>query len=200
MQDDEHDRKDDTKSMIATLTASHRRFLTFLEKKVGNRQDAEEILQAAFVGSLSKADQIRDSEKVIAWFYRLLRNAVIDHYRRKAASQRLLETFARELMAHDESPDPGMENVICACVNDLVAALKPEYAELVTNVDLKGVDLSSVADSLGIEPGNARVRLHRGRKALRRELERTCRTCATHGCLDCTCGNDKDLTESRPPK
>lgn len=199
MQDGDHNSKDDTKSMIATLTANHRRFLTFLEKQVGDRNDAEEILQAAFVRSLSNADQIRDTEKVIAWFYRLLRNAVIDHYRRKAAGQRLLETFARELMAHDETPEPGMENVICACVNDLVATLKPEYAELVTNVDLRGADVSSVAESLGIDTGNARVRLHRGRKALRRELERTCRTCATHGCLDCTCGSNKGVTNSPPP-
>jgi RNA polymerase sigma-70 factor (ECF subfamily) len=32
------------------------------------------------------------------------------------------------------------------------------------------------------------VRLHRARQALKRELERSCGTCATHGCLDCTCG------------
>lgn len=192
------DNEQNQEPVISTLLANHRSFLAFLEKRVGNRLDAEEILQAAFVRSLSKADEIRDSENAIAWFYRLLRNAVVDHYRHNAAGRRLLENFARELSVPETTPDPEMENVICACVNDLISVLKPEYAELITNVDLQGTDVSSVANSLGIEPGNARVRLHRARKALRQEVERTCRTCATHGCLDCTCGKTGD-SPKRPP-
>jgi RNA polymerase sigma-70 factor (ECF subfamily) len=31
------------------------------------------------------------------------------------------------------------------------------------------------------------VRLHRARAALKTRLEQSCGTCATHGCLDCTC-------------
>jgi len=35
------------------------------------------------------------------------------------------------------------------------------------------------------------VRLHRARAALREKLVRSCRTCAEHGCLDCSCGRPK---------
>lgn len=48
--------------------------------------------------------------------------------------------------------------------------------------------LQKVAKALGITTNNATVRLHRARRALKRELERSCGICATHGCLDCTCG------------
>jgi len=173
--------------VLSALLANHRRFLSFLEARVGNREDAEEILQNAFVRSIQRADSIRDSESAIAWFYRLLRNAVVDHYRSRASGSRSLEAFAQQLSKADERAEPETERVICECVKELVPVLKPEYAELITQVDLQGADVTSVADSLGINPGNARVRLHRARTALRHEVERTCRTCATHGCIDCTC-------------
>jgi RNA polymerase sigma factor (sigma-70 family) len=175
-------------AILPVLLANHRRFLAFLQSRVGNSHDAEEILQSAFVRSLQKADEIHDSENAVAWFYRLLRNAVIDFYRRQASAHRSLEAFANQLSDPSEMPDPALNGIICECVKGLVPALKPAYAELITHVDLEGNDVTSVADTLGIAPGNARVRLHRARAALRREVERTCRTCAVHGCIDCSCG------------
>lgn len=174
-------------SLPAILLANHRRFLRFLEKRVGSIEDAEEILQSAFVRSLDKADEIRELESSVAWFYRLLRNAVVDHYRRKASNQRKLEGFALQLSESTESTDPETERVICECIHELIPVLKPEYSELISRVDLQGNDVSSAAKALGITPGNARVRLHRARAALRIEVERSCRTCASHGCLDCSC-------------
>ena len=176
-----------TDTVIGTLLANHRRFLDFLTARVGSREDAEEILQDAFVRGLQKAGEIRDDEGAVAWFYRLLRNAVIDHYRRHAAGRKSLEAYAREAPEADSGLDADLERAVCACVNDLIPLLKPEYADLIRRVDLGGADITSAAGALGITPGNARVRLHRARAALRDELERSCRTCATHGCLDCGC-------------
>lgn len=174
-------------STVSRLLANHRRFLDFLSTRVGNREDAEEILQDAFVRGLQKAGTIRDEESAVAWFYRLLRNAVTDHYRRNAAGRKAAEGKARNVLEVDAGFEADLERTVCECVNDLIPALKPEYADLIRRVDLGGADVSSVAADLGISPGNARVRLHRARAALRGELERSCRTCATHGCLDCTC-------------
>jgi RNA polymerase sigma factor (sigma-70 family) len=176
-----------TDPVVARLLANHRRFLDFLTARVGRREDAEEILQDAFVRGVRKAGEVRDGESAVAWFYRLLRNAVTDHYRRKAAGRRAVETIARETPEAAPGHDADLERAVCACVNDLVPLLKPEYADLIRRVDLGGADVTSAAAALGITPGNARVRLHRARAALRVELERTCRTCAAHGCLDCTC-------------
>jgi hypothetical protein len=44
------------------------------------------------------------------------------------------------------------------------------------------------AASAGISSSNAGVRIFRARAALRREVSRSCGTCAEHGCLDCSCG------------
>jgi RNA polymerase sigma factor (sigma-70 family) len=179
-------------SVPSILLANHRRFLRFLEQRVGSREDAEEILQTAFVRSLDKGAEIRESESSVAWFYRLLRNAVIDYYRRNAANQRKIAGFAQQLSDSEQAIDSATEKVICECVHELIPGLKPEYAELISRVDLQGSDVVSAADALGITAGNARVRLHRARAALRLEVERACRTCATHGCMDCTCSRSQN--------
>src|SRR5918993_1072035 len=183
-----------TNRFFATPLANPRRFLDFLAARVGTREDAEEILQDAFVRGLQKAGDIRDDERAVAWFYRLLRNALTDHYRRKAAGQRAVESYVHEAPEADPGLDAELEGAICSCVNDLIPLLKPEYSDLIRRVDLGGANVTSVADEIGISAGNARVRLHRARAALRDELEKSCRTCATHGCIDCTCSRSKSAS------
>jgi RNA polymerase sigma factor (sigma-70 family) len=173
--------------IVSTLLANHRRFLDFLAAKVGSREDAEEILQDAFVRGVQRASEIRDEESAVAWFYRLLRNAITDYYRHKAAGKRAIESYAREVRQGESVVDADLERAVCACINDLIPNLKPEYADLIRRVDLGEESIGTLADELGLTAGNARVRLHRARAALREELEQSCRTCATHGCLDCTC-------------
>jgi RNA polymerase sigma factor (sigma-70 family) len=173
-------------AVVESLVGNHRRFLGFLERRVGSRAQAEEILQSAYVRTLEKGGELEDGEGAVAWFYRLLRNALVDHYRRQGAEGRALEREARE--ASELGPDPELTQTVCACIHDLLPALKPEYAEMVRQVDLEGRGVPEVAREAGITANNAGVRLHRARQALKKQLERSCGSCAAHGCLDCTCG------------
>ncbi len=173
---------------LRALTENHRAFLSFLEHRVGDRATAEDILQDAFVRGMERLGQLREGESAVAWFYRLLRNAVSDYYRRRASSNRRLEAFAAELVGATEAP-PEIANEVCACVGRLAAALKPEYAAALKRVEVDGIAVKEFAAEAGISETNAGVRVFRAREALRREVERSCRTCATHGCLDCTCGS-----------
>ncbi|MEQ1904345.1 MAG: RNA polymerase sigma factor, partial [Pirellulaceae bacterium] len=145
-----------------------------------------EILQAAFMKAAEKTDTIRDDERVVAWFYRLLRNAIIDYYRRKSTERKTFDKLS-QLSIEDTVVDPELERVVCECINDLIPTLKPEYAGVLQQVDLLGVSIPEAASALGITANNAHVRLHRARAALHERLVQTCGTCMTHGCLDCTC-------------
>ncbi len=174
-----------TGGVVEQLVSNHRQFLSFLEARVSSRAVAEELLQTAFVRAVEKSSTIEDSESALAWFYRLLRNAVIDHYRRGATEARAVEAQARET---DDSFELELKDAVCACMTRLLPTLKPEYAEMIRRVDLEETPLSEVASSLSITSNNATVRLHRARQALKQSLERSCGTCASHGCLDCTCG------------
>lgn len=175
---------------LAALVDNHRRFLAFLERRVGDRATAEEILQSAFVKGLERAGEIRDEERAVAWFYRVLRNALVDHWRARGVEHRALEGLAREL-ADAAEPPPEIAAELCGCFAPLLDALKPEYAEILRRVDLEGTRPLDFASAAGITANNAMVRLHRARKALREQLTLSCRTCAEHGCLDCSCGRPR---------
>jgi RNA polymerase sigma factor (sigma-70 family) len=177
-----------TPEVLGVLLDNHARFLAFLERRVGSRDDAEDILQEAFVRSLDRAPSLHDSESATTWFYRVLRNAITDHFRRQDSRGRALDRFATETEV-TESPDNGLEAMVCACVLSLVETLKPEYGAAIRRVDLDGTSVRSYAEEAGITPSNAGVRLHRAREALRRQLARSCGTCLAHGCLDCKCRN-----------
>jgi len=171
---------------IDMLVKNKGRFLTFLERRLGSRVDAEDLLQTAYVRALAQADSLRGEEKVVAWFYQILRNLLIDHYRHRAAVDRFQERLAPETEAAPEM-DEELFREVCFCVKDLAEALKPEYREMLLRVELQDEPLQHVAHGLGITADNASVRLHRARRALRDALHVTCGVCAEHRCLDCTC-------------
>jgi RNA polymerase sigma factor (sigma-70 family) len=173
-----------SQEVIEQLVGNHREFLRYVEYRVGNRAIAEEIVQDAFVRSLDRGDEIHDS--VVGWFYRVLRNAVIDYQRRQAVANRRLDEFAAEL---EVTGDGGEElaNVACACVTRLADTLKPEYADALRRIEIDRIPVKDYAEALGISASNAGVRIFRAREALRKQVARSCGTCAEHGCLDCTC-------------
>lgn len=173
--------------VVAALVQNHRQFLSFLEKRVGGRSEAEDILQDAFARGLEKLDSLRDDELAVAWFYRLLRNAVIDRARRLGTRAHQLEKFARELEATSE-PDAEAQNTVCQCVATLADTLKPEYGEALRRIEIEGASVKEYAAQAGISENNAAVRAFRARAALRKQLAASCGTCADHGCFNCTCG------------
>lgn len=176
-----------TPEAIERLVASHARFLAFLERRVRSREVAEEILQEAFVRALGQADSLRDGESAIAWFYRVLRNALVDHHRRREAKQRALDAIAREPVEPEPALDRELMDTVCGCVSELLHTLKPEYAGALRAVELDEASVAQYAAREGLTSNNAGVRLHRARKALARALQDCCGTCATHGCLECSC-------------
>ncbi|HTU63661.1 MAG TPA: sigma-70 family RNA polymerase sigma factor, partial [Polyangiales bacterium] len=145
---------------------------------------AEEIVQAALVKNLDKVESIRES--AVGWFYTVLRNAIIDHRRRKAVSDKHLDSYAADEQLN-ATMDEELERVVCQCVSELATTLKPEYADALRQIELEGVSVKDYARRSGISPNNAAVRVFRAREALHKQVVRCCGTCATHGCLDCTC-------------
>ena len=175
-----------TQTAINTILEQRRQFLGFLERRVGDAAAAEDILQAATMRALRHEDEFEGDESVVAWFYRVLRNAVIDYYRRRGAEGKALEAWGREMdgAAH---PSHEVHEQICGCLGGVVDGLKPEYAEVIRAVDLEEKPLTEFAKERGLSASNAGVRAHRARAALKKRLTETCGSCAKHGCLDCSC-------------
>lgn len=174
----------ETASPLETIMIHRHRFLKFLTSRVENAATAEDILQTAYVKALEHGAELLENESVVAWFYRVLRNAVIDHCRRRAAQRKAHDAFSAEL---PEAYEHELRNSVCACIGDVINDLKPEYRSAIEHVDLGDVSVEDFAKSEEISPNNASVRLHRARKAVAKHLKTVCGACAEHKCLDCTC-------------
>jgi RNA polymerase sigma factor (sigma-70 family) len=171
-------------NVVARLVEHRHEFLGFLQRRLGDRALAEDLLQEAFARSITSAGQLEREESAVAWFYRVLRNAITDHQRRAGASARKLDALAKEL---EPPAGPELERAVCHCVKGLAATLKPEYAAALQAIEVEGVGVKDYAAAQGISSSNAAVRVFRAREALRRSVERCCGSCADDNCRDCTC-------------
>jgi RNA polymerase sigma factor (sigma-70 family) len=166
------------------ITTQRAKFLGFLSARVEDKAAAEDILQSAYLKAIEHSSEIREAESSVAWFYRILRNAITDHYRRSGARSRAYEAFTVEAPM---SYEPELTNTVCACIGDVIHDLKSEYRTAIEQVDLGGVTVEAFAQSQQVSANNASVRLHRARKAVAKMLTTVCGACAEHKCLDCTC-------------
>ncbi len=175
--------RDRAKGIEERLAASRERFLAYVRRRIADPELAEDLVQESLLRAVRAAPELRDEERLLPWFYRILRHAIVDAYRLQGRERK----FRAAAEAEDAPEAPEEEAIVCACFERLVLALKPEYAELIRALDLGGETPSAVARRLAITPNNLKVRHHRARRALRKRLEETCRACAERHCLDCTC-------------
>jgi len=179
--------QDTTPEVAAVFVENHRDFLAFLERRVGSKAVAEDILQEAFVRGMGRL-RVDDQGSVIGWFYRTLKNAAVDYHRRNKTANKAMESFEAETDDKVEA-DTELRAAVCQCVSSLADTLKPTYAEALRRIEVDGLSVKEYASEAGISPSNAAVRVFRAREALRSQVSRSCGTCAEHGCLECTCGS-----------
>jgi RNA polymerase sigma factor (sigma-70 family) len=178
--------------LLQTLLDRRARFLSFVQSRVKDRALAEDILQAAYMRALEQTETLREEESAAAWFYSVLRNAVVDHHRRLTSEMAAMDRLADELGLEEDggelaaAPEPA-KTFICGCIAQVLPNLRPAYAEVLREVDLEEGSIVAFAKKHQLTAGNATVRAHRARAALRRELARTCGACSVHACLDCVC-------------
>jgi RNA polymerase sigma factor (sigma-70 family) len=168
---------------VGQLLDAREQLLGYVRKRIDDPELAEDILQDSLLRAIRATPELRDPDRLLPWFYRILQNAIVDAYRRRGLERR----HPAPIDGHEPAAPPEDEAVLCACFEALIPTLRPEYAELIRSIELGGEGTEAAAARLGVTPNALKVRRHRARQALRRRLEETCRTCAEHGCLDCTC-------------
>ncbi len=170
------------RELLVMLAEQRSAFLAFVRKRVRSGADAEDLLQQALLKAAEKLETVRDGERLDAWFYRVLRNTIADHHAEWARRESRLELLALE--ASEATPEDA---AVCGCSLGVLDTLHAEYAQVLRRVDIDEESLHDVARSLGITPNNAKVRLHRARKALRTALLSYCGTGSTRACASCAC-------------
>lgn len=180
------------------LMESREELLTFLRRRLGSREEAEEVLQRFSLRAIERASDLRDTRTVRGWLGRILASTIVDFQRRAARSRRreiALEHANNDSLAVE--PDVELDAAICNCLYKLLPTLKPEYSEVIWRADILGEPRDRIAASLGTTLNNVSVRIHRGRQALKKRLEEMCLTCPVHGFLDCRCDEAERIRKLR---
>ncbi len=169
--------------VAARLLAQREAFKNFVALRLGDEAEAEDLVQNGLVKVMERAGELKDGEKLTAWFYQLLRRASLDHLRMRQAAARREHAWAEE--ANILADDAETMGQVCACFERLLPHLKPMQAELIRRVELAGGSVQAAAQALGVTPNHASVTLHRARAELRKKLMSFCGDCR---CLaDCSC-------------
>jgi RNA polymerase sigma-70 factor (ECF subfamily) len=138
--------------------------------QVGNRQDAEDVCQDAFVRCWERMRECRDPSRVSHWIMTIVRNTA--HNRREYLSLRATEQLDAGLsVAAPERPDrdASLENLRSRLTAALLT-LPPAQREVVLLHDYEGWRHAEIAKRLGVSELMSRRRLSDGRKRLREQL------------------------------
>jgi RNA polymerase sigma-70 factor (ECF subfamily) len=137
----------------------------FLHRTGGSPALAEDLTQETFLAAVRELKKGRRPDTPIPWIYGIARHKLLDHYRRRKRTERLLSTAEADVdeLAVEPDSDAGRKRVVAA----LDAVPASQRAALVLH-HLDGFSMREVADLLGKTEKAVESLLGRGRESLKR--------------------------------
>ncbi len=145
---------------------TYRQAFTLAVRLVGDRHDAEDVTQEAYLRVFRSIGRFRGEARFETWLYRIVTNAAMTHLSRRG---RFGDVMAKPEEAQElEATAPGPEQV--AETDEVARALARLPAGLRTVLVLKDVydlPVRDIAAEMGLNEGAVKVRLHRARRKLK---------------------------------
>ena len=144
--------------------------------QTGDRDDAEDVCQDAFVTALARLDEVRRPEAFVGWLLQIVRNRAHNLRRHQRVRSALPLDVAHEAPTRARGPARDAEDAeLRARLLEALENLTPTQREVVLLYDVQGWSHREIAAAVGTTEGAARVHLHHGRRALRALLGPTYR-------------------------
>lgn len=149
------------------------RMVGFASRRLGNRADAEDVVQDSFVRAWLGFGELRDEGRVRSWLYRIVRSVLSDFRARRGHRETLapmlhLEDGAGDVAVSDE-PGPFerlTESISSDQVHELLHMIPESFSVPVELHDLEGLRYHEIAEIIGAPLGTVMSRIYRGRKLL----------------------------------
>ncbi|MGH3654576.1 RNA polymerase sigma factor SigE [Glutamicibacter sp.] len=138
----------------------------------GNRQDAEDLSQEAFVRAFKALEKYTPGT-MGGWLHRITTNLFLDQARRKSKIRfdRFAEGSEDRMPGTAVTPERYFEfNNLDVDVQEALRALSPEFRAAIVLCDMEGFSYEEVSRILDVKLGTVRSRIHRGRAMLRDAL------------------------------
>ncbi len=141
---------------------------------VGNREDAEEIVQDAFVKAYQNMETFRNKSKFSTWLYRIVFNAAVSRTRKKRLESSDLDSYVVDNYTTDEIKENVNKFDIeerKKLANRLIDELPPLEFTLINLFYREECSIEEVSEVTGLTASNVKVKLHRIRKKLYGRLQ-----------------------------
>ncbi|TWU65367.1 MULTISPECIES: RNA polymerase sigma factor [Crateriforma] len=161
---------------FATLVRRNQdRLFASMIQVTGSPDEAEEVVQEAFIRAFVKLDTFQQNSQFFTWLYRIAFNTALTRRRRQKAKISLDQ--ARESAGHEltATTDAVDENLLRAervtMIRVAMARLSEDHRSILVLREMEGHDYEKIAEILCISIGTVRSRLNRARRQLKQHLE-----------------------------
>lgn len=161
------------------------KILRYLTRLAGEA-DAEDLTQEVFVRVSQSLDSFRGESQLPTWIYRIATNTAIDRLRSRSFPNMTQEMPAIEQEESKEGMfiqlrgkvSPVDQQLIRKemnrCIRNLIKKLPEDYRIVVVLSELEELGNREIAEILQVSLSTVKIRLHRARARLRKELEDHC--------------------------
>ncbi|MFB4278276.1 MULTISPECIES: RNA polymerase sigma factor [unclassified Nonomuraea] len=161
-----HDRKQRFEEIY---TAYYPDILAYIRRRAGSPDDAADALAETFTTAWRRLDDVPPGHAARLWLYGVARRVLANGRRAESRRSELVERLGRQLAGWaeaSEEPGAGFDGV-----REAFARLSPDDREVLALAGWEGLGSDEIATVLGCSRGAARLRLHRARKRLARQLQ-----------------------------
>lgn len=160
------------------------RLYTLAFRMAGNHEDAEDVLQTAFVSALQGYDKFRGESSIHTWLYRIVANAAARFH--KSGRKLPITLFSEELgvpedvlygkiCSHGRVEDAALEMVTReSCLQMFMNCMPSKYRVIYTLRGILKLTVDETAEILAISRAAVKTRLHRAKKLSRDHMEGRC--------------------------
>lgn len=148
-------------------------------RMLGNRHEAEDIAQEAFIRAYINIDSFDERRNFSTWLYRIATNLTIDRLRKRKPDYYLDAeisgteglTMYSQLSSSNPLPVEEVESLeLNRYIHQKISELPPKYRSIIVLRYLEEFSLQEISEILNIPIGTVKTRIHRGREALRKKL------------------------------
>ncbi|HEU4557363.1 MAG TPA: sigma-70 family RNA polymerase sigma factor [Longimicrobium sp.] len=162
-------RAGDATAFDALVNRYMRRAFAVAYRLMGQKEDAEDLVQEAFMAVLQRIDSFEAGRPFAPWFFRILVNRGLNA--RKSRSLRTVEAIPETAAAHGPSPEREAERgELRGRLRAAMDALPERQRVIVELFELEGFAGPEIAEILEISDATVRWHLHEARKTLKKAL------------------------------
>jgi RNA polymerase sigma factor (sigma-70 family) len=153
----------------AVYNANYHPVLGFALRRTASREDAEDVVAETFLTAWRRLEQVPAGGEARLWLYGVARRTLANQQRGERRRVRLTGVLHAESVLHAARATEADHEI--ARVAAALARLADHDREVLTLAAWEGLDAGEIATVLDCSRNAARIRLHRARRRLARELD-----------------------------